>query len=161
MDPNFEFIMTVHLRLGPQPIQRIGPLPTGGERLFVALADGVFEGPRLRGKVLPGGGEFPLIAPEGTLRIDARYCLQEDDGTVILLRNRGIRRASAEVFARWRDPNAADKPKPSEFYMRVVPTFEVQQGPHDWLTENIFFGILSDDPSPEPWRLSIDYFRLL
>lgn len=161
MTPAFAFVMTVHLRIGPQPVQRIGPLPTGGDRLFVPLADGVFEGPRLSGKVLPGGGEFPLIAPEGVLRIDARYCLQEDDGTVILLRNRGIRRAPPEVFARWRDPAVTDKPKPSEFYMRVVPTFEVQTGPHDWLTQNIFFGILSDTPSPEPWRLSIDYFQLL
>jgi Protein of unknown function (DUF3237) len=161
MQPQFEFVMTVHLRLAPHPIQKIGPLPTGGDRLFVPLADGVFEGPRLRGKVLPGGAEVPLISPEGVLRIDARYCLQEDDGTVILLRNRGIRRAPPEVFARWRDPAVKEKPAAAEFYMRVVPTFEAPQGKHAWLTENIFFGILADQPSPEPWRLSIDYHRLL
>ena len=160
MQPQFEFVMTVHLRLGPHGIQKIGPLPTGGERHFVPLGDGIFEGPKLRGKVLPGGGEFPLQAPEGVLRIDARYCLQEDDGTVILLRNRGIRRAPPEVFARWRDPAVVDKPEPSEFYMRVVPTFETPRGKHDWLTENIFFGVLADEPSPAPWRLSIDYYRL-
>ena len=28
------------------------------------------------------------------------------------------------------------------------------------LTENIFFGVLADEPSPAPWRLSIDYYRL-
>jgi len=80
---------------------------------------------------------------------------------VILLRNRGIRRAPPEVFARWRDPAVKEKPVAAEFYMRVVPTFEAPQGKHAWLTENIFFGILADQPSPEPWRLSIDYYRLL
>ena len=39
MQPQFEFVMTVHLRLGPHGIQKIGPLPTGGERHFVPLGE--------------------------------------------------------------------------------------------------------------------------
>ena len=34
----------------------------------------------------------------------------------------------------------------NSLYMRVVPTFEAPQGKHAWLTENIFFGILADQP---------------
>ena len=40
--------------------QKIGAAPHG-TRVFVPIGSGDFEGPRLRGKVLPGGGDWTLL----------------------------------------------------------------------------------------------------
>jgi hypothetical protein len=45
------------LRLSTAPTQNIGPGPRG-TRLAFPITGGSFEGDRLRGKVLPGGGDW-------------------------------------------------------------------------------------------------------
>jgi hypothetical protein len=70
--------------------------------------------------------------------------LEEEDGTLILLRNRG--------FLWGRQPDTMDRirqwifddgpPVPEqEYYLRVSPTFEVQAGRHDWLTRHVIIGV--------------------
>ena len=51
--------------------QKIGPVPHG-TRLTAPITDGHFEGPRLRGKVLPGGGDWTLLRGDGVLELDLR-----------------------------------------------------------------------------------------
>lgn len=45
------------LRLGTAPTQKVGEGPHG-TRLIFPIVGGGFEGDRLRGKVLPGGGDW-------------------------------------------------------------------------------------------------------
>ena len=98
LEPKFEYAMSVRLTLGPK--LALGELPKGGDRYSVEILGGSFEGPRLKGKVLRGGGDWPHIRPDGVFDFDARYLLQEDDGTLIYLRNRGFRWGTGEVMAR-------------------------------------------------------------
>ena len=63
--------------------------------------------------------------------------LQEDDGTLIYLQNRGFRWASPEAMKKMANREPVD---PSEYYMRVAPIFDVEEGKHDWLNKHVFIG---------------------
>lgn len=152
LKPEFEYLMSVRIKLRPKLAW--GELPQGGDRYFVEILEGTFDGPRLKGKVLPGGGDWAHIRPDGVMDFDARYNLQTDDGTLIYLRNRGFRWGSPEVMARLARREPAD---PSEYYMRVSPAFDVPRGPYDFLAKHLFFGI--GDKIPE--GNVIHYFQLL
>lgn len=106
-----------------------------GERLHIAITGGRVHGPRLAGHILPGGSDWPVIAPDGNSRIEARYTIQADDGTLIYVVNKGLRVSSDEVRAKLR---AGETVEPSEFYMRAAPVFDAPAGPHRWLTERLF-----------------------
>ena len=70
------------------PIE-IGPMPIGTRRVFNATG-GRFEGERLAGEVLPGGGEWFLDAGEGFGQVDVRLMLRTDDGAHVYLRYSGV-----------------------------------------------------------------------
>jgi hypothetical protein len=84
---------------------------------------------------LPGGSDRPVIGPDGHSRIDARYTIEADDGTLIYVVNKGLRVSSPDVLARLR---AGEKVAPSEYYMRGAPVFDAPSGPHRWLCESLF-----------------------
>jgi hypothetical protein len=153
--PELEFAFTVKINLtGAYFLKTMGSI--GQERAAVYAGDGTFEGPRIRGKVIPmSGGDFPLVRPNGVIDFDARYLLQADDGTVIYLQSRGYRWArTPEVAERMARNGPADF---SEYYMRVSPKFDVPEGPHDWLGKHIFIGVAEKIPSAN----AIHYFQVL
>ena len=87
--PRFEFAMEVRLRF--TRVQQITQLPTGGVRSAVYVDSGEFSGPNIKGKAVPNsGGDYALFRPDDVAIFDARYMLQEDDGTLILLHNKGF-----------------------------------------------------------------------
>src|SRR5262249_23311553 len=57
------------------------------------------EGPRLRGKVLPGGGDWTLLRGDGVLELDLRLTLETDDGALIHMTSFGLRHGPPEVIA--------------------------------------------------------------
>jgi hypothetical protein len=137
-----EFAFEVRLRF--TRVQNIAAMPTGAGRGAVYVDSGEFEGPQLRGKAVPNsGGDYALFRPDGVLSFDARYMLQEDDGTLILMQNRGfLWGRNPDTMQRLREMAFAGGPTvdPSEYYLRAAPTFEVETGKHDWLTRHIFVG---------------------
>src|SRR5437867_12237165 len=54
-----------------------GPL---GRRILFGAAGGRFEGPRLRGEVVPGGGDWALFRADGAMSLDVRLTLRTHDG---------------------------------------------------------------------------------
>jgi len=151
--PALEFVFSVHIRL--LPATYLGPSPWGSERAAVYLAEGRFEGPDIRGRVVPGsGGDWALIRPDGVLDFDARYLLETDDGVTIYLQNRGYRWASKEVMDKLRRREQVDA---SEYYMRVTPRFEVQSGKYDWLSKYVFIGVAEKIPEGN----IISYYKVL
>ena len=86
--PRLEFAFEVRLRF--TRVQNIAAMPTGAGRGAVYVDSGEFSGPDIRGKAVPNsGGDYALFRPDGVLQFDARYMLQEVDGTLILMQNRG------------------------------------------------------------------------
>lgn len=142
--PQFEFALEVRLRFRPLP--KVTNMPSGGDRGMVVLEGGEFDGPELSGIALPGsGGDFCLFRPDGVLAGDARYLLQEKDGSVFMLNTRAyIWGRSEEVMAKFEriaHGLSTEQVEPEEVYFRTMTTFETPIGKHDWLAKHAFVGI--------------------
>ena len=108
-----------------------------GRRRIVAITGGTFEGPGLKGKVLPGGADWQIIRPDGFSELDTRYTLETDKGQIIYVQNAGIRHAAPDVMKRLLAGEAVD---PALVYFRTVPKFETSSPELQWLTRAIFVG---------------------
>jgi hypothetical protein len=142
--PTFEFALEIRLKFRPLP--KVKDMPSGGDRGMVVLEGGDFEGPLLSGIALPGsGGDFCLFRPDGVLAGDARYLLQEKDGSVFMLQTRAyIWGRGPEVMAKFeRIAHGLSKEQilPDEVYFRTMTTFEAPTGKHDWLARHAFVGV--------------------
>ena len=96
-----------------------------GARRIVPVTGGTFAGPKLKGVVLPGGGDWLVGRPDGTSELDVRATLQTDDEQLIYARYRGI----------------IHTPEGGEMYFRTTPIFETGSEQYDWLTRMIYVGI--------------------
>ena len=134
--PRLEYAFQIEIELTPR--YRYGPGFWGLERGFVGVEGGTVTGPRLNGKIVPhSGGDWPSIRADHTVKFDARYLIELDDGTLVELRNRGIRHGSKAVLDRLQTYQPVD---PSEYYASVSPSFDAPEGPHDWLCKTMFVG---------------------
>ena len=94
---NTRLLMT--LRVTVAAPQNIGAVPHGTRRT-APLSGGSFEGPRLRGTVLPGGSaDWLLLRADGVLELDLRATLRTDDGALVSMRSFGLRHGPPEVIA--------------------------------------------------------------
>jgi hypothetical protein len=134
--PALAFAFEIQAQIGP--VLRAGSGPSG-ERQHIAITGGTVAGPRLTGRILPGGSDWPLTRADGATVIDAHYTVQAHDGTLIYVHNHGLRASSAEVLARLRRGEAVP---PSEMYFRSAPVFDAPDGPHGWLTQRLFVATL-------------------
>ncbi len=112
------FLMTLEVAVaGPQ---KIGAVPHG-TRVTAPIVSGHFQGPRLRGTVLPGGGDWTLSRGDGVLELDLRVTLATDDGALIYLASFGLRHGPPEVIAALARGETVD---PATYYFRTTPRFE-------------------------------------
>ena len=132
IEPGVEFVYEAEAQLGPPVVQGAAP---DGERRFIPILGGRFEGPRLRGEILPGGADWQVTRADETLMLDAIYAMRTDDGTIIQVRNRGMRSGPPEVMAAL---GRGERVDPASVYFRAAPTFTVPAGPHDWLNKALF-----------------------
>ncbi len=59
-------IFTIHSPLGD--IQKLGNTPYG-ERRIINIHGGTVEGPKLKGKVLPGGADWQIVRADGVVHL--------------------------------------------------------------------------------------------
>lgn len=142
-NPKLEFALEIRLKF--PNVHHLGGLPSGISRSAVYVQEGTFEGPTLKGKALPNsGGDWAAHWPSKTLALDARYMLQEDDGTLIYLQNKGFiwgrKEDTMQKFYDYAFNNGPAVPH-EEYYFRTQTTFEVPPGKHDWMNNHVFVGI--------------------
>src|ERR1700740_619255 len=89
-------LMTV--RFSAAPAQKLGAVPHG-IRSVVPVTGGDFEGPRLRGRVLPGGGDWLLLRSDGVLELDLRITLETDDHALVYMTFQGLRHGPPDLIA--------------------------------------------------------------
>src|SRR5256885_9572794 len=99
------------------PLQKFGAVPHG-TRVIAPITGGTFEGPRLRGRVLPGGGDWTLLRSDAVLELDLRITLETDDGALISMTSFGLRHGPPEVLPALPRGESAD---PSTSYFRPAP----------------------------------------
>ena len=110
-------LMTVNIAAAPR--QELGPVPHG-IRSFVPVTGGDFDGPRLRGRVLPGGGDWLLVRPDGVLELDLRITLETDDRALIYMTFQGLRHGD---------------------YFRTLPRFETSTETYAFLNRIVSVGV--------------------
>lgn len=122
------------LQVGVATPQNIGAVPTGTRRT-APLSGGRFEGPRLRGVVLPGAaGDWQLLRADGVLEMDLRMTLQTDDGALIAFRSFGLRHGPPEVIAAIARGEVVD---PATYYFRTTPRFETADARYAFLNRMV------------------------
>lgn len=85
-EPELEFALELKVKLG----QAYGVGETAnGNRFIIPITGGTFEGPKIKGEVLPGGADYQMQGKNHT-DIEAIYCIRTDDGVNIHIRNKGI-----------------------------------------------------------------------
>ena len=134
-EPRFEFIFGMSLEV--QKPDRIGPTHAGDRRV-VGVSGGSFEGPKLKGQVLPGGSDWIVVRRDGVLIQDVRLVLHTNDDHNILMSYRGMRHGPEDVIKR---VDSGEDPDPSEYYFRTAPIFEAPDGEYDWLNKLMAFAI--------------------
>lgn len=103
-----------------------------GTRTIVRVKGGWFEGPELKGDILPGTGDWFITRPNGVAEGDVRDTYRTHDGHVIYVSYRGIINMAPEIWARLR---AGEDVDPSEYYFRGQPMYETAEkdNPYSWL----------------------------
>jgi hypothetical protein len=109
------------LRLATSATEQLGTTPDGTLSIF-PIVGGSFEGDRLRGKVLAGGGDWVTAKADGSFELDARATLETDDGALIYMTFTGVR-------------DDAQK------YFRTLPRFETASPKYAFLNRLLAVGI--------------------
>lgn len=123
-------------RLEPPALRRamviradIGPAvefatTAGNTRAMFPITGGVARGDGWTARILPGGADFATRLPDGAYQIAARYCLELEDGTPVMVTNAGrmVPRTDGSYLGRTR------------------AALEVPDGPHRALGDAVYFG---------------------
>src|SRR5688500_4787628 len=88
--PNLTFAFELRVQVGPPLV--VGQV-AGGTRRIVQILGGTFEGPAIKGRVVPGGADWQMIQADGFSALDTRYTLETDTGQTIYVQNAGVRHA--------------------------------------------------------------------
>lgn len=126
-----EFLCKIEVTL--EPVRDLGETPLGRRRI-IGITGGKFSGPRLAGRILPGGADWQVIRADGVAYLDARYTLETADGALIYVNNKGYRHGPKDVIERLARGEAVD---PSLYYMRATPWFETSAPGYAWLNRTI------------------------
>jgi len=109
------------LNFATSATEEIGSTPHGKLSIFPVIG-GSFEGGRLRGKVLAGGGDWVTEKADGTFELDLRVTLETDDGALIHM-----------TFTGMRDD--------ANLYLRTLPRFETAAPKYAFLNRLLAVGI--------------------
>jgi hypothetical protein len=144
---NSQPLMTV--RILAAPTQKIGAIPHG-TRIIVPVTGGDFEGPRLRGKVVPGGGDWLLLRSDAVLELDLRITLETDDGALIHMSFQGLRHGPVDVIAALGRGEVVD---PARYYFRTLPRFETSAEKYAFLNRIITVSVSETRPDGAVHRI--------
>ena len=127
----------VRLDIEADPPNDLGETPRGRRRV-VYIKSGVFEGPKLKGKIISGGGDAALIRPDKVFEADVRLLMHTDDDALIHLTYRGLwhgpERVMKDLLAREAEVD------PSKYYFRTCCFFETSAPGYLWLNKLIAIG---------------------
>ena len=139
--PTLEFAFEETVTLGEASLP--GDTARGG-RILIPITGGTFEGPEIRGTVVPGGWDWQLRRPDGCNEVKADYFLKTDDGVLINVINTGV------------ICTADGKMQP----VRTHPVFEAPRGKYEWLSQAAFVGTLEVGPAGGGPAVKIRFFRV-
>jgi hypothetical protein len=145
--PTLEWVMTVKATI--DAAIEMGKTPSG-QRRVIPISGGSFEGPVLKGAVMPGGEDWQLVRDDGTTLLDAQYALRTEDGTIIRVHN-AVTVNQQVVQGESKTPTR---------YARSSVRFEAPIGKYDWLNKAVFVGTLNADLTQRPPVVTLQFFKV-
>lgn len=120
-------------------ILETAPGLTVGTRRVVPVVGGTFEGPRMKGKVISPGADWPVTVDDNFRVLDVRTVLVTDDNQQIYCTYRG------HIFT----PPAGQ----GERYWRTTPIFETGSEKYAWLNHVVAVGVNYTVPQRVAYRI--------
>lgn len=111
-----DFLFSITANTGdPAPVV----IPRGsGNLTVITVMSGTFDGPMLRGRVLPvAGGDWIEVRDDGSMRLDVRLVLETHDGALIYMTYGGVGLAGPD----------------GSLTLRTAPQFETADDRYSWL----------------------------
>jgi len=102
-----------------------------GRRVVAPAVSGTFEGPHLRGTVVPPWPDYIVDRPDGVTEHEIRAVLRTDDGALIYMDYEGI--GHRQALGPLRDGEA--------FYFRTLIRFETGDARYAWLNRVLAVGV--------------------
>jgi Protein of unknown function (DUF3237) len=124
--------------------QIVGDVPMGYFRRTGMIVSGRFFGPRLNGKVLPGGGDWLIKRRDGVIHLDVRAILETDQGHAIYMTYVGRLKGSAAIDERMAKGETIPA---SDLYFRTLIQFETAAEPLLWMNDIVAVGTGSRRPN--------------
>src|SRR5258708_18625002 len=134
-------LMMMHVKVAT--VLNVGAVPHGIRRT-APLGGGTFEGPRLRGTILPGSADWQLLRSDGVLEMELRFTLQTDDGALISMTSFGLRHGPPDAIAALGRGETVDA---ASYYFRTMPRFQTAHPAYSFL--NRLIAVASGDRRPE------------
>jgi len=106
-----------------------------GSRNMIPITGGTFEGPDIKGTIIPGSWDWQLVRTDGCVDVHADYMLKTDDAVIINVVNSGVLCM----------PKAGQPPRP----VRTSARFEAPLGKYEWLGQAAFVGTLETAKGPK------------
>lgn len=129
--PGLEPAFTVDARLGPLEDHGV---TRAGHRRVVPIAGGRVVG-LFDAEILPGGADWQVVRPDGTVEIDTRYSARTPAGEYVHFRTSGMRSGPPPVLAALLRGEDVD---PASYYFRVAVYLETSAPRLDFLERSIF-----------------------
>ena len=137
-------LCVVDIRLDDDAPLALGKSPFRNRRVSY-IAGGTIDGERLRGEVLPGGGDWSELGPgpggAALTLIDVRSIWKTHDGALIYVTYGGRLIIPAEVLGAFRDPAQVESLPEDSYYFRIQPTFETADERYGWLNALVAAGV--------------------
>ena len=149
--PALRFAFAIKAKVAP--IQDLG-LTARGHRRIIDILGGEVHGPRLTGEILPGGADWQIVRPDGTIEVVARYTIRSSTGALIYVQNEGLRVASPDIVARMSRGEAVPF---DSYHFRTAPRFETAEPSLKWLERGTFVGVAARAPD----RVAIGFHEVL
>jgi hypothetical protein len=118
---SLEYVGSITITLRPEVI---GPLAEG-IRVNYHITGGEVDGPKLRGKVRPGGADFVTMRRDGVAVLDIRTTIETHDGAVIYVVGSGLAYTSEDAYERAmkKDLPPTIPVRAAMFYATVHPNY--------------------------------------
>lgn len=148
-DLKTEFLCDVVVYVDWKEIIDIGATPHGN-RQIIYLKGGTLDGPRIRGVILPGGGDWFIRRSDGVVETDVRAIIRTDDNQMIYTYFRGITDMTLEIALKLISGEVVDS---SKYYYRVTPIIETASEKYGWLNRIVTVGIGSLAPAGTTYKV--------
>ncbi|MCV7283234.1 DUF3237 domain-containing protein [Mycolicibacterium flavescens] len=149
--PLVEALPVEHLfdmRVNLAPAQAISTAT--GTRMTFVTTGGTVDGPKLRGEVLPGGGDWLLVGDDGVGRVDVRVTLRTHDGVLIHFESAGIIKVPSDGLHRLAEGQALPF---DETYVRTTPRLATADPRYSRLSETVTVGYNVLSPNRVDYRV--------